>query len=327
MFFRKIIASVLVFIFVNISVLFFLLFAVENTFFKPDFYTTDLAPDLYEVLVDFTAKSLMENSDTIVRFFSESDLRREIMDVYPEKIFLSTLNSVVDDFEMIKDNPSMPFTLKLGSYRESLLTLAHNLSYSLYKSIPECLEDEFPERTENGLVSCIPTGVDYNEIAAPFSEEFEEAVYSVIPEQIQLDLNSSIGDSGLVLSDWIKVLEQIRLFFYTSLLLILTLIAVIIYKPFSSVIGYIGAGFFSGGFSGMMMGYFLIAVPNLISNAGSAGMNAESVYNGQGITDLLNIIFPKFSDEVNKAAMVFLATGAILLVLKFFVKEHEKGVG
>lgn len=316
MIFRRTIAAILVFLFVISSVAALMVFATSNTFFRASFYEEDLSQHTYEFLISSTVKNLMEENEFVQDQFTEADLRREIMTVFPENIFDNMVKQLVSEMETLKQDPSKPITLKLGTYRESLLTLAHNMSYRVFESIPKCRGGEIPEEGTDGLPTCIPSDVEYNIIAAPFSEEFEKAIYAAVPEQVQLDLNATIGDEGFVLSNSLKMLDTLKITFYFILLTLLVLIALIIWKPFVSVLTHEGLAFFFGGLLGLVVSYTLYLIPPVI---------AENI-NGELLRDDIRLLIEKivaiFSLEVQKGAYIFLALGAVLILVRFFMKKR-----
>ena len=174
---------------------------------------------------------------------------------------------------------------------------------------------EIPEEGINGLPTCVPSDVEYNVIAAPFSEEFEKAIYAAVPEQVQLDLNATIGDEGFVLSNSLKMLDTVKITFYLILLSLLVLIALVIWKPFVSVLTHEGLAFFFSGVLGLISSYALYLVPPVIAE----NINGELLKDD--IRKLIEEIINLFSLEVQKGAYIFLALGAILILVRYFMKK------
>jgi hypothetical protein len=313
---RRTVAAILVFLFVISSVAALTVFAISNTFFRASFYEEDLSQETYEFLISSTVKNLMNENEFVQDNFTEADLRREIITVFPESIFNKMVKQLVAEMEILKQDPSKPITLKLGTYRESLLTLAHNMSFRVFESIPKCRGGEIPEEGINDLPTCVPSDVEYNVIAAPFSEEFEKAIYAAVPEQVQLDLNATIGDEGFVLSNSLKMLDTVKIIFYLILLSLLVLIALVIWKPFVSVLTHEGLAFFFSGLLGLILSYALYLIPPVIAE----NINGELLK--EDIRKLIEEIIGLFSLEVQKGAYIFLALGAILILVRFFMKKR-----
>lgn len=316
MIFRRVLAAFLVFIFIASSLAAFLIFATSNTFFSAAFYEEDIESDAYDFLVNATVKTLVHDNEFIAENFTEADLRREIIEVFPESIYEKMVKQLISEMETLRQDPSRPITLELSTYRESLLTLAHNMSFKLFQSIPECDEGEIPEEGKDGLPTCIPPGVEYNLVAAPFSEGIEQSIYAAVPEQIQLDLNATVGEGGYVLSNVFQTLDTVKIIIYGILLILLVLIALLIWKPFLVILSYEGTAFLISGILGVLLSYLLYFLPSVIS------ANFKNPLLQDDIRVLVDKIVELFSFQVQKGAYIFLALGAVLILTRLFMKKR-----
>lgn len=315
MFFRRLIAGFLVLAFISISQISFLVFAFSNTFLTPDFYKDKISSDIYTFMVNITVDNLMDESVLLREYFTEADLRREIIDVFPQDIFDSMINQLILDMELLKDDPSVPLTLKLSVYRESLLTLAHNFSYNLFESIEKCEIDEVPFENDNLIPSCIPSGTEYNIIALPFVSEFEKTIYSAVPEQIQVDLNSTVlGSDSFVLSNVFQFIEDFKLFVYVTLIVVLVLIAFLVWKPLNTLLTYIGISFLVSGVSGVFLSYLIVYFPKIIIEKFE-----DMVFE---FSTLFEKILSFFAVEMQKGAYLFLFLGLVIIIFRFFMKKN-----
>ncbi len=316
MIFRRIIAGILVFVFIISAQAAFLVFAVTNTFLSADFYNNKLSEESYNFMVNATVKNLFNENAFIENNFTEADLRREITAVFPKTVYDKMLNQLIRELDTLKEDPSKPLTLKLGTYRESLLTLTHNLSYRVFESIQKCEEGEIPEETEGGLPSCVPPMVEYNIVAEPFIEEFEIAIYSAVPEQVQIDLNASVGQNGFMLSNVFQVIDILKIVIYGLLLGSLIFIVLLIWKQFASILSYLGLAFFVGGLSAVIVSFLLPALSPVVAQK----INGELLI--EDIRILTDKIFFLFGVEIQKGAYIFLALGALLILTRLFIKKR-----
>ena len=85
--FRRSLAAFLVLVFVLFSVVTFTFFAFNNTFLKAAFYTDNLSESGYEFVIDQSAKMIYRSDEFISKNFTESDLKREISNVFSKDIF------------------------------------------------------------------------------------------------------------------------------------------------------------------------------------------------------------------------------------------------
>lgn len=314
---RRIIAGILVFIFTAVSMAAFLVFGISNSFLRPSFYQEDLREPGYEFFVESTVRSIEEADGPISDYFIKEELREEVESVFPVSLFERTVAELVREVETLGTDPDQPLTFKLDVYRESLLTLAHNLSFKMFESLPQCAEGELPQEDADGLPTCVPSGVEYSDISNRLSNEFEQNIYAAIPEQGQFDVKSAFGESGFAVLNVLVQLDTIKVVFYGILLIILILIALVIYRPFSAILMTEGLAFLLGGIFGVIAGFALTLIPTAI------GASMESHYLKEPLIDLFTAMVGGFSWEIQKGALVFLATGIILLSVRYYLQNSR----
>lgn len=313
--FRRVLAGFLVFLFILASLPTFAVYSISNTYLRPQFYNGKIVQGTYDFLISFTAKNLHTADPIIEEHFTELDLKREIEKVFPRDLFQGVADDMAVQMEKFQQDPTKPVTLSMKKFRDSLVTLSHGLSYLLFQSFPKCVEGEFPENKENGLPTCVPEGVEYNLIAAPFASQFEGAIYQSVPEQIQLDLSTATGgDNGAV--TWLKGFDTIRLVLYIVLICLLVAIAFLVYSPFSLIVFYEGFAFLISGVMGYFMAYGIGTMPQYlfeqITKDDPSRQTAE-------LLTYLQYLFGFIIDEMQRISLTFLALGGVLLLVRFFL--------
>lgn len=312
---RRIIAGILVFFFTAVSTAAFLVFGVSNSFLRTSFYQEDLKEPGYEFFVESTVLSIEEADGPISEYFIKEELREEVKNVFPLSLFERTVQEMVKEVETLGENPDQPLTFKLDVYRESLLTLAHNLSFKMFESLPSCLEGELPDQGPDGLPTCIPEGFEYNDISGRLTQEFEKNIYAAIPEQGQFDVKSAFGESGFSVLNVLVQLDTVKTLFYGILLILLSLIALIIYRPFVAILMTEGLAFLLSGIVGIIVGFSLTFMPGIIAG------QMEDHYLKEPLIDLFGAMVNGFSAEIQRGALVFLATGIILLSVRYYLNK------
>lgn len=313
---RRVLAAFLVFIFIAVSAAAFLVFAVSNTFLRTSFYEEDLRDPAYNFLVDTTVSSIEESDGPIARYFLEEELKEEVEGVFPKELYDRTVREIVEEVKTLGDDPEQPLTFRLSTYRESLLTLAHNLAFRMFQTLPTCAPEEIPREGGDGLPSCVPLGVDYGDISNDLSAQFEKDIYAAVPEQGQFDVKSAFGEYGLTALNVFIGLDTVRVFFYGVLLVLLVLIALLIYRPFTKVLFMEGLAFTLSGVVGLVLSFVVLMIPQTIDIQGNSAAMRQS------LVELVESMAGFFSGEIQKGALVFLATGIILLSVRYFMKKR-----
>jgi hypothetical protein len=316
---KRVLAGILIFLFIVVSLPTFLFFGVSNSFLRPSFYDGEVVDVTYNFMLDVTAKNLFAQDSIISSFFNESEIKAEMVNVFPVALFKGVFTDFSSQISSLKEKPDKPITVSLKVFRESLLTFSNNLSFKLFQKLPICVGGQMPEVDMKGLPTCIPEGVEYNKVTAPLTQRFEATIYSVVPEQIQIDLNAQIGDSNVtpaVLMTWFMYLKYIL---YGSLLFLLAAIALFVYAPFSLIVKYEGIAFAFSGIAGYLLSLCVSLIPSfMVNDIGTSGDGVE-------LHKFLQYIVSFVSAESQKIALIFLALGAILILMRVFLKHKYSG--
>lgn len=312
---RRIFAALLVFLFVAVSTAAFLVFAVSNTFLRPSFYEKELKDAGYAFLVDATVESIEKADGPIAEYFIREELQAQVEEVFPEALFERTMQELIQEVQTLREDPERPLTFQLSMYRESLLTLAHNLSFKIFQQLPACPPEELPD-TRSGIPSCVPADADYSAVSGPLTRQFEKDIYAAIPEQGEFNLKSLFGESAVGIVQFFAGLDTIKMVFYLILLGLLALMALLIYRPFTAILMGEGVAFLMSGVVGLIVGYALMLMPQM----SLIEMRGHALYDS--ILSLINIMVGFFTSEIQKGALVFLATGIILLTVRYFIKRR-----
>ncbi len=316
--FRRSLAAFFILVFVFFSVVTFTVSAFNGTFLKSSFYTVTLKSSGYDFVVNSAAKVIYKSDDFISRNFTETDLKREIDNVFTKEIFGRMMEDTANSVENFKNNTGQPLVISLKLFRESLLTLANNLAFRIFQNIKECGANVMPEQDINGLPTCVLPGTDFQLLTKPFVEKFEDAISLQIPDPLKFNLSSAGDKSSITPADLIKAISSIKYWLYGILLFILAVIALLIYQPFNTVLLYEGIAFFVGGLLGYLLSFGLESLPKLFLSA----VNLKE--QDADVIQFMNNILGFFSAEAQKMALMFLGFGALLIVVQMFIKKSKQ---
>lgn len=316
MIFRRVLAVVLILVYIAVSVLAFVMFGLSNTVFSTKYYEEKITGTAYEFVVNVSTKKMLEEK-AIKSNFDETEIKKNILNVFPYASFKKLITQVTSQVDENGFDPEKPLVIKLGALRESLLTLTHTLSYSIFEKTRKCEDAEIPKENEFGIPECIPKGVEYNMVFGLLDDKFERAVYNAVPEQIQVDLNTSIGQNGQNIGFLIGNIEQGILIVYVGMVVIVMLIALIIYKPFSTIMTYEGITFALSGLFGLVLKQILNIFSFDIADKISDPMIREEA------SVLIGEVIGNIGDEIQKAALISLVLGIALIILRLFIRHKN----
>jgi hypothetical protein len=316
---RKITAGLLILLFTAVSLPTFLYFGLSNTVFRKSFYEGALVEKTHDLLLNATAKKLLTVDEVISDYFTESDIKAEMLEVFPVNLFGKAMADFGSQIEQVRDGDLKTITISMDVYRRSLLTLANNLSYRLFETLPRCGGGEVPSEDVRGLPTCVPEGVEYNMVAAPFAKQFEASVYLSVPEvKVNLEQISVAGSVSLAtVIGWFFTAKNVL---YAALLLMLVLIALLIFSPFSAICKYEGIAFILSGISGYLLCLGLSWLPAYLLSGADLGEMGPQVVQYAG--HLVSAV----SAESQKVALIFVALGAVLVLVRVFMvnRYNEK---
>jgi hypothetical protein len=301
MLFRKLLASFLVFLFVVVAIPNFFIYALSKTYLNTDFYKrSDLADGVYEFVLDKTATAMQSESKALSGFFKQDELKKQISQVFTKKVFSEVLTDFSNQLAVYKQNPGKPLVLSLKLLRENLLTVSNNLAYLIYQDLPTCSNAELIDLKVDTIPSCVPKQANYDQVVKPILDDFQTSVYGAVPEEL-----GNI-DKAVPLQLMVDI-ENYRNLTFLALIVLIGLITVVLWKPISLIVSYVGTAIFLGGAAGLGISYVL---DNLLSYA-----NVQS--NDPKLVELLHFFLGFLAQEMSRLAWLFLVVGLALYLIKF----------
>jgi hypothetical protein len=302
---RRFIASILVLMFIVLSLPNFLIYGISRTYLNPDFYRKDsLIQGIYDFTVDKTVGILEKDSDFITKYFRDGELRPQIEKVFTKKIFADTLADFAGQIEAYKKDPSRPIILSLRDLRANLLTVGNNLAYVIYQDLPSCSDSDLARENNLEMPTCVPEKVPYEEVVKPITDSFENTIYNEIPEEL-----SNI-DQAVPLKMMVKI-ESYRNYSFLILVLLLALIVMTIYGRISTILSYISSAFFLGGVVGYGFSYALN------SALASVQGNLADARSQQFLRFMLDFLVA----EVQRMSILFMVVGLALFLIRFVIRR------
>ncbi len=322
---RRILAAFFIFLFAVVSLPTFFVYGFSQTFFNPLFYSGAVSGVTYDFLVDTIAENFYRSDSTLARHFQEVDINKAIRESFTPDLFQNIMVDVGIQLRHLKAKPTEPAMLSFKVFRSSLLTASHNLAFNLFQSLPNCKSNQFSEVNEEGIPTCIPKNVDYTQVAGPLSKQFEKAVFSLFPEQIEIDLNSAAYQSRETLMTVFSGIDRARVYLFGLLLLLMVIITLIIYEPMSLMLKYEAIAFLLAGMLGFIASFIFQLLPALFWESFAKKTDEFAFFlNGQPrFRHFLEAVFSFPMGEMQKLALIFMILGVVLFVVHLFLKQGK----
>lgn len=300
-------AGLLTIIFIGVSLAAFTIYALSRTVFEPTFYSEKIVDGSYDLVVNTSTTQLLNNSEELKGYFTESELKNEIERVFTKKIFGEIMADFADILEQVKESPNENAKLSLVVLRESLLTVVNNLIYRIYQELPACADGNAGGFNNDGIPQCVPEGVGYDQLVGPLLNNFEAGVYRGIPEELN-EVNRIVP--GQVLQN----VELAKNVIFISLLIVLALMALLLYQPISLIVGFIAWAFLLSGALGLLMSTQASTLVKAIRWDIDESAKVEVM---KYFEYLFNFVFL----EIQKISLIFAIFGLALLLIYFVLKR------
>lgn len=289
-------------LFVLLSLPNFFIYGLSRTYLNTDFYRREeVSTGVYNFVVDQTTSVLRQESEMFRGYFEGDELKTQIEKVFTKTIFTTVLNDFAAQIDNYKKNPNQPLVISLKVLRENLLTVGNNLTYLIYQNLPTCSDAELLDSiTSEKVPECVPKNVPYDQVVKPINENFEATIYNEIPEELS-NIDQAVPIKTLV------DIEHYKNISFLVLVAILALIALMVYGKTSTIVAYIGTGFFLAGALGFGFGYALNLLP------GMANMQLSD----PAFVSLFAFILNFLVVEVQRLALMFVGVGVLLWVIRF----------
>ena len=315
MLFRRITASLVMFLFIFTSTVMFAVAAFSQTILQPTFYKGKVMEKAYYAFIELVTEKVYESDTLIAESFTKNDIHTHLKDAFPQEKFEILAQEVIKNLVQTQ-NVEKPLTISLEPFRESIAAMSDTLAKQIFQAIPICDVNEIPVE-KNGLPNCINQEITLD-VEPLIEQRFKKVLMGSIPEQISLDLSSTRNQESKVILFFFQSIGNIKYLLYCVLLTLLIAMALIIFKPFTEVILYSGLAFGLSGAVGYLSGFFLESTAQII-------LTKIPVFTQQrSMAEFGGSLFSSVMVEMQKTALIFFAFGALLILIQVFIKKAKE---
>lgn len=310
---RRIAASLIMLLFILSATVMFGVAALSQTVLQTSFYQGKVMEKAYSAFIDIVTQRIYENDTLISTSFSKEYLQAELTNAFPQKNFEILTQELINNLSQTQ-NTAKPLTISLEPFRESIAQISPKLSNQIFQAIPICRLDEIPVE-KNGIPSCINQDISLD-IESMVEERLKKNLMESIPTQLSLDLSSTRSQEGGFLIYFFQSIGTLKYLLYVVLLTLLIAMALIIFKPFTEVVLYSGLAFGLSGIFGYLSGFFFESTAQIV-------LTKVSFLGEQPpIAEFVSTLLASVTTEMQKIALIFLAFGALLILIQAFVKKR-----
>lgn len=323
---RKTIAFVLIILFALLVIPTIFIRSLAKTYVNPDFYEAEVITESYDYMVSFLSNQI-EKDTKISKYFEAQDIEEIIkthftIDAVQEVVqdFVSQLKGVSDKR---KDDA---ITVSLIPLKANIENLADDVSVKMMNTIPTCATEEeielLSQETQEGeLPSCIPTESIRSELTVKLKREIERGMNEIIPGEFSIDLTTNGEGGETQLKQIVFVLNYAQMILPLFLLVLLLLIMLVIYKPHTLIMKYIGGALSLGGIFGLVSIQLIAQIPTAtISSEAIPGLLENELL---GLREFYSFLLGFVTKQMTLYSLYFLGTGLVIFFVALYIRQFN----
>lgn len=257
---RRILASLLLSIFVFVSVPLFFVWGVYTTFADKDFYKGEFVDTVYEFMSTELPRifPIEEGAD-----LAPEDISELFKNIIKKEDLEIVIGNVVDQFSSVTvKEGKIHFAIPLDWLVAKRDIISAELSTFMFEKFPICENGQEPMNDE-GQFRCVPPGLPRADFGREVDNVLFNSAFVDIPAEFAFDLDAPTDFEGNVAEFLSRTIDMVLLAGELFLLLILVLIALIIFKPFIRILKWETKTIFLSSFFITSIGVVLVFFPQI----------------------------------------------------------------
>lgn len=322
---RIAIAVLLVLIFGLITVPTFFVRSFVKTYFNPSFYEGEVVEESHDYFLTFF-QSQVKNDEFVSEYFTEEEV-----ETLTRKYFqLESFQEIVKDFvsqmnNLSEDRQKGEIDVSLMPLKQNIPDMAGDISEIIVNKIPICeSEEEVMEAAfefNGDLPSCIPQEVGKTQVEKPLAREIEKNLNDSIPGEFKLNFeNDELSEGTSEFKQLLNIFNYAQMILPLFMIIVILLMALIIYKPYTRIIKFIGSGFILGGVFALISGQLFARIPGaVITPQTFPELIAEDL---NKMTEFYSFLIQFIVDRINIYSTYFIGIGALVILVGLYLSHY-----
>lgn len=230
--FRKLIASFFIAVFIFLSLSLTLIWGFFHTLLQEDLYSDEFISILYDYSVQEVVDSVdLEGISSISNDKFNELLKEVVTKDYLQEVITTTISDI-KSLEISEENRSLDLLLPLGWLSDKESEISSRIAKYIYVEVPKC--EDFSDSDEN--FECISKYIALDDLEVKVFSELDRSMFSKLPPDFVFTMDLPSGYTGSISDVVSKILKYSISVLILSLIFILVLIGLLIFKPFISII-------------------------------------------------------------------------------------------
>jgi hypothetical protein len=314
---RKLIASLMVLIFAFVCLPTIFIQSLTSTYLNPTFYEGPVLTKSYDFLVSFLVKEI-EKQEDVSQYIKPADIKELITTYFPKSTFKEIAQDFISQIKNINKRGVDEINVSLMPLKENIEDLSQETAHRIISEIPVCSsfnEEDLINFNKNEIPSCIPPQVEPLEIENSLAKQLKREFNEKIPDKFSPVLQRSTQEFEQEIN-WhqiFSIFEYIHLILPLFLLILLLLIMLIIYKPYTTIMKFIGSAFLLGGIFGLIGGQIFAQIPILLNDLFIENEKFE----------LYDFLFSFIVRKMTIYSLFFAGIGLVMIIFAIFMHKRK----
>ncbi|MBD3156646.1 hypothetical protein GF369_02345 [Candidatus Peregrinibacteria bacterium] len=323
---RKTIAAVLVLVFALVALPTLLLRSVASTYMQPNFYKGEVVEQTYEYVIEYVGQEVM-NEEDIRNYFTQKEIEQMLKDSIPLSVMEGLAGDFAGQLQSIYDGrKDDTIVVSLKPIKDSTDTIAENVAQKVMSGIPACEVDEEDEievtiEYVDNKPTCIPPDFDTERIMQTVKHDIEKELNDRIPGEFTLELATEESDQAN-LKQIISFIDYLQIILPLFLLVMVLLIALFVYTPYSLVSLFTGIALLLAGVFGLIAAQLLRRLPFIaVTPARYPEFNEQQL---SYVREIYVFFMHFIVNQMSTYAAYFLGIGLVVVLFGLYLRHfHE----
>ena len=326
---RKTIAAVLVLIFALVALPTLLLRSIVSTYLEPTFYEGEFVDQTYEYVIEYVGQEVM-TEDEISAYYTQNEVEQLLRTTFPVSVMQDFADDFVGQLKSIYDGrKDDTIVISLKPVKDSTDLIAENVAQKVVSDIPSCEFDEEGEewggvKYVDNKPSCIPQGFNTEPILQTIRHDVARQLNDRIPGEFKLELSMQESDKANI-KQFVSFISYLQIILPLFLLVIVLLVALFVYGPYSLVSLFTGGAFLLAGIFGLIATQLMRRLPFIAVTPSRYPELTE-----QQLSYMREIygFFTKFIlEKMNTYSLYFLGIGIVIVLFGLYLRHFHEHTG
>lgn len=314
---RKFFAFLIVIAFVLVAVPVIFLFGLDRTLLNQDFYRGPLISEVYNKAMPLIADEIYLKAKGV---FGKSITGEEFVVVLKNSVPASYFQEILDDAflqlnEILDGNGKTKIVIRVDSLKPAFKNLGENILETLKQKTPVCKKNEAPRF--NPLPSCVSPEFESDAYKKEYARSLDAYIAQFFANTKPIEIDAAPITQNI---QQIKIIKIALQAIFASLALFALFIFLILWKPFSRGMRWVGGAMIFVAFEAFVI-YKM--VPILTANLNLGLKDIPQKY-ADAIYEVIRFAINYFDKNILYFAIAFGAIGIALVFAGYLLKPLTK---